>query len=199
MILKMKSSFTCVVAGVFLKLCISLSGFCLVEATVRNERENLHFSDNLSSEQIFLKNEINPKFADEHHYYLPQQTVFGSSVLSTSDGVFVTSPPHLLINPAPIQSEPEQSTSAIYQNLPADDDCVTSSLSHCILETPSFTIESELLTSENCIKDSIILAGHIEVPSKTSSENDASAMSNIVSQPSIALQGTKVHAQAGTF
>ncbi|GBL81152.1 hypothetical protein AVEN_83200-1 [Araneus ventricosus] len=75
------------------------------------------------------------------------------------------------------------------------DNSVTPYLSQCLSETPSNEkLESAaILSSKQFIPENHVLSGHMEIVSKTSSEGDASKISEMVSESSVPFQRTHIY------
>ncbi|KAG8178986.1 hypothetical protein JTE90_012499 [Oedothorax gibbosus] len=173
----------------------------LVNAYLKNTDKKLSQNEDSekprdrSSNEI-VDAEIKQKLADEHHYYLPMQTTFGSQPLKPSTyGGAITSPPHLSISPSSAEAIYGQSSRANEdRDKYFNDDHITPYLSQCITETPSKDEQpkSEIpFLSKDLISESVVLAGHIEIPSKTSNEIPALQISNTAEFSLV--QGTEIY------
>ncbi|CAL1262597.1 unnamed protein product [Larinioides sclopetarius] len=138
--------------------------------------------------------EIKPKYDDQYHYYLPMQTTFGSNLDPSAYGASITSPPH--ITPASVHKSNDQiSSSAVEQGPFTIQNSVMPYLSQCLSETPSNEkLDSAvILSSKHFIPENHVLSGHMEIISKTSSEGDASKISELVSESSAPFQRTHIY------
>lgn len=181
---------------VFLQLFLIQSRM-LVEGSVKNIKsktsaQKVEILKEQSSNQISAKEDEKLK-PEEQLYYLPLQTVFGEThTLAVAGKVSTTSPPHLSINPAPIETTYQKSTSS--EGISTKKYYSGSYQSQCVSETPVIELESRfLLPSTDTIKESVIMSGHLEIASKTSSIEETPEVENSVSKPSIILQGTQLH------
>ncbi|GIX91457.1 uncharacterized protein CDAR_201031 [Caerostris darwini] len=168
----------------------------LSESFIKSPTEKPSLDDNHvldhSSNEIPL-DEIQAKLIDEHHYYLPMQTTFGSYLHPSTYGASITSPPH--ITPASVHNNFEQKTESIKQDLLSNDDHVSPYLSYCVSETPlSEKLGSDaILSSKELIHENLILSGHTEIVSKTDSVSDASRVSVVASESSVPFQRTHIY------
>lgn len=180
--------------GQKLTFSVAFSLIFFVNASVRNEKSQESaqdvFKEHSSNE---IPSEEKKNSADEQHYYLPLQTEFGVTEIVTGAGSFsATLPPHLTIKPAPMRTTYQQSATSLHEDSSAAADYYNVPLQgQCVSETPANELQSHLLvSSKDIIKESVIMSGHLEIASKTSSVEEVSEINNFISQPSIALQGT---------
>ncbi|KAF8763624.1 hypothetical protein HNY73_021792 [Argiope bruennichi] len=137
--------------------------------------------------------EIKPKYDDQHHYYLPMQTTFGSYLDPSASGASITSPPK--IAPSSVHKSYDQTVSSDFEQDQFDDELLIPYLSQCISETPSNEkFESDaIISSKQFVPENHALSGHTEIVSKTSSEGDASKSSERASESSTPFQRTHIY------
>ncbi|GIY38975.1 uncharacterized protein CEXT_502291 [Caerostris extrusa] len=149
----------------------------LSESFIKSPTEKPSLDDNHvldhSSNEIPL-DDIQAKLIDEHHYYLPMQTTFGSYLHPSTYGASITSPPH--ITPASVHNNFEQKTESIKQETPLSE-----------------KLGSDAILSSKLIQENLILSGHTEIVSKTDSVSDASRVSVVASESSVPFQRTHIY------